>query len=268
MSLWLIVPLLPEQVSEIENFINQHQWFFDGGGNAVFKINGIVDDLLMTIVPNKNIHLLQIPDLSLYDAWNLCLDYLLQKKIHENSYISFLGLDDLLSNEFIVSSKNLILEKNNIDFIYGNSRHIFNNRYIDRDTIDHPALFGVNNFSFDISHPGMLNRWGVISKFRFDTNFRLAADFDFYIGIALQSKVSYKKINCIQAIIGAEGVSNGANAKKIYLQEWMKIEKKRKINLNLELGRTRFVELIARWPYLYKNIRIAWWMIKGKNNIY
>jgi len=260
-DLWLIVPLLSNQTAEIADFIKQHQWFFDDGGNAIFKISGVVEHDIMPIFSSQNIHILQIPDVSLYEAWNQSLDYLQRTKIGEDSYISFLGLDDLWSKEFIIQAVKIIFEQKKVDFIFGNSRHLFHGRYIDRESPEHPALFGENDFIFDVPHPGMLNRWGAISTYRFDTNFRLAADFDFYIGVTLAQKPIYKKVNCIQAELGASGVSNGPNAKKIYLEEWKKIKNKREVELNLNLGRTKIVEFLSRWPNLFQKIRRLWWLI-------
>ena len=260
---WLIVPLVSKQVDEIQPFIIKHQWFFDHGGEAIFKIGGSVAPDVVAQVCNPGIHLVQLPDPSLYEAWNQSMDYLRDMEIDENSYIAFLGLDDELSKEFFRQVVNLVRQNNHFDFIYGNSRHLFQSRYIDHESPINPALFGINHYVFDIPHPGMMNRWGAIFNERFDTRFKLAADFDFYVGIAQKGDVTYKKLNVIQANLGASGVSNGSKAKSIYLKEWKQIENKRNIKLDLQLWRTRFMALIAVQPYLFQVLRKLWWALKA-----
>lgn len=260
---WLVVPLLSKQTHEIRPFINQHQWFFDQGGKAIFKISGAVDRDFASQVSSPNIHLIQRPDTGLYEAWNQSMDYLQDMEIHESSYIAFLGLDDVWSENFFSRALDLIKQQKNIDFIYGNSRHLFQGRYIDFASPIMPALFESDHFVFDVPHPGMLNKWGLILNQRFNTQFKLAADFDFYIGIAQKRKVSYKKINVNQADLGATGISNGPKAKSIYLKEWKQIEKKRGVKLSLQLWRTRLMALLAMHPYLFQIMRKLWWAVKA-----
>lgn len=262
-QLWLVVPLLSKQTHEIQPFINQHQWFFDQGGKAIFKISGAVDRDFASQVSSPNIHLIQIPDKSLYEAWNQSMDFLQNMGIDESSYIIFLGLDDVWSENFFRQAMNLIKQHKCLDFIYGNSRHLFHGRYLDYTSPVNPALFGADNFVFDVPHPGMLNKWGSIFNQRFDTQFKLAADFDFYIGIAQQGNISFLKIDIVQAVIGADGVSNGATAKSTYLKEWKLIEAKRKVKLDLQIWRTRLLALLATQPYLFQIMRKLWWAVKA-----
>lgn len=109
----------------------------------------------------------------------------------------------------------------------------------------------------------MFNCWETIKNHRFDTQFRLAADFDFYIGIALSQEIKWKKLEVIQATLGGEGISGSLNSKQIYLKEWAIIEAKRGVKLGSNKLHTAVTAWISKSPLIYKWLRKAWWRIKS-----
>lgn len=262
-KIWLVVPCMTNQLKELELFLENHSWLFQNGGHLILKASGVVDQVFVEQVTTKGVLLLQQTDISLYDAWNQAMDYLCEISVEDGAYVAFLGLDDSLSLDFCSDVALLAHGNEKIDFIYGNSRHLFQGRYFDFVAPIKPALFGKSNFTFDVTHPGMMHRWETICKYRFDTQFKLAADFDFYVGIAQKQTISFKKIDVIQAEIGAAGVSNGLKAKSIYLKEWKEIERKRGVKLNLQLLRNKLNALLAIQPHLFRAIRKLWWMAKA-----
>lgn len=174
-----------------------------------------------------------------------------------------MGLDDLLTERFCEEALTTTSIEDEIDFVYGNSVHELKGTTYLHESPENPKLFGQDNFLFDVPHPGMFNRWGTIKNYRFDTQFRLAADFDFYIGIALSKSLKWKKLNMVQATLGGEGISASLNSKQIYLNEWATIEAKRGVKLSSNKLHTTVTAWIAKNPLVYKWLRQAWWKIKS-----
>lgn len=113
-----------------------------------------------------------------------------------------------------------------------------------------------------------MNKWETIRNVRFDTRYRLAADFDFYIGITRNRKVSYQKIPEIQASIGAEGMSNSLAALEIYPREWSQISSRRKVELDVPRLKIALLRIIAHFPLAFNSLRRAAWLIRGMQAIH
>lgn len=263
-KIWLIVPFMSYQTRELIAFADKHKWFIEQGGSVLYKASGTIDSLIADRVEAAGATLIQRVDSGLYDAWNQAMDYLWDAGIRDGAYISFLGLDDEIDQDFCVEVAQLANSSEQFDFIYGNGRSILNGRFKDRVSPSTPALFGKDNYVFDVPHPGMMNRWAAVSHYRFDTRYRLAADFDFYIGIAQRKAVSFRHVQKIQTMIGADGVSNSAKAKDIYIREWSSISTARNVRLNLENNRMGIMSLISRFPRLFDLLRRLYWALTAQ----
>lgn len=258
-KIWIIVPLLKHQEKEISSFTRKHNFLNKKNIFLLFKISD--NNRSLRINKDERIHHLYQQDSSIYEAWNQALSYL-SDQLLEHDYITFLGLDDQWSEDFFNKANSVIEhQKPSVDFIYGNSIHSYGNKIIKRISPTKPTIFGKNNFSFDVPHPGMLNRWKIISSLRFDTNLQLAADLDFYIRVSLNNDIVYHYLRCTQATLGAEGISNGPNSKTIYLSEWKIIESKHGIKLRIKPYRTKLLAFISKWPKIFTILRKFWWSI-------
>ncbi|MDD2719910.1 MAG: hypothetical protein PHH47_01205 [Gallionella sp.] len=196
------------------------------------------------------------------------MDTLAGKALPEGSYVTFLGLDDTLCDQYCLAVARLSLTGDSPDFYFGNAEHRLRGHIRHQTTPIHPKLFGQNHFLFDIAHPGLMNKWETIRNVRFDTRYRLAADFDFYIGITRNRKVSYQKIPEIQASIGAEGMSNSLAALEIYPREWSQISSRRKVELDVPRLKIALLRIIAHFPLAFNSLRRAAWLIRGMQAIH
>ena len=265
-NIWLIVPLLCSQEHELLIFIKRHSVFFNNGGRAILKVSGSLENKPTKLLQDENIHLIQKPDSSLYEAWNQSLDYLESIKIKADSYVAFLGLDDTICYKFCdVATRFSGLD---IDFIYGDIYSELGQRFRRGRPALQPLLFNnYNEYVFDVFHPGMMNRWKSISSFRFDESFQLAADLDFYIRVSKSQNINSQYIGIIQAIVGADGISNSVVAKYIYMREWVLIENKLGVKILKKSTRTTWLIRLSSVPIVYNIVRKIYWGIVGKKNI-
>ena len=262
---WLVIPLLPDQGNEVSIFLTKHKWFVEKAGNILFKSSGGLDVEIANAIEDVGCKLIQTKDAGIYDAWNQAMDYLEEcADLDGNEYVAFLGLDDILIEDFCIAVVGFLKYPNIPDFIFGNSRLVLDGRFKDRISPINPKLFGKNGYVFDVPHPGLMNRWGSIKYFRFDLRYRLAADFDFYIGIARATNIAYVKLSIIQAIIGSNGMSNSVKALDIYLQEWMMIASNRAVNLAVPKYKFTLMKLISTFPFVFRWLRRSLWIVRGE----
>jgi|APSaa5957512535_1039671.scaffolds.fasta_scaffold04766_4 hypothetical protein len=262
-NIWIISPMLGCQGCELITFIERHIYFLNDGGNIVVKVLGLLDKEALDSLNIKGVVLIQESDHGLYEAWNQALQYLISINISPDSCITFLGLDDTLCQNFCESvAKNM---DKNIDFIYGDIYSRLGNRYRRRYAERTPLLFQKKSkYVFDIFHPGMMNRWGLISSFKFDQRYYLAADLDFYIRLSESHNITYLYIDGIQSIVGADGISNDVNAKEVYKKEWEMIEDKLSVEIVKKSNRMTILSVISKNKTLYKLIRDLYWKVVAK----
>jgi hypothetical protein len=259
----LVLPILAKQQADLPTFVENHRWFLERNGRIFIKSSGEISDAILSNISSDKVLIEVRDDRSIYDAWNQCLEGLGAMALAEDTYVTFLGIDDLLSQDYIDLALTTLQTQPDLDFLYGNSVHDLKGTTYLHESPENPKLFGRDNFLFDVPHPGMFNRWGTIKNYRFDTQFRLAADFDFYIGIALSKSLKWRKLDMVQATLGGEGISASLNSKQIYLNEWAIIEAKRGVKLSSNKLHTTVTAWIAKNPLVYKWLRQAWWKIKS-----
>jgi len=265
-DIWLIVPFTPSACTDIAFFMEKHQWLCSGGGNILFKSAGAVHHETASRIESAGCQLLQAEDTGIYEAWNQAMDHLEKENLHDDAYVAFLGLDDEINEAFCRSIASVAKQSDKPDFIFGDARLTLHDRCKTRLSPEHPRLFGKNDYLFDIPHPGLMNRWGTIKPFRFDLSYRLAADFDFYIGIAQSKNVSYQKLQAVQSTIGAGGMSNSIQALGIYPKEWNLISTRRLVNLAVPRFKIRLFRKIASFPLAFYALRHIAWKIRGRTD--
>lgn len=259
------MPFMPEQADVLLRFHAAHDFFLRQGGRIIYKSCGRVNIDLKKKIHTRNSILIEKDDSSLYDAWNQAMVVLGDLKISDNDYVIWLGVDDVLKEEFVDAASKLVCRTLYFDFIYGDVVASFrgSRRYL---RSNFPSkLFGQKRRCFDIFHPGMLNRWGLIKEERFDLSYKLAADMDFYIGLTQKHNIVYKKIAKVQAFIGSEGISQGLQAKSIYLKELSQIEERRKVSIKTDRLRSSILIFLANFPEVYLFLKRLYWKVCHKN---
>lgn len=254
----IVVPILPKDEIHLILFLNKHSWIKKYNGTLLVKSQIGLSISSKKMISSYNYFLFEKNDSSLYDAWNQSIDYLLNIKINKNFYLTFLGLDDEINIEFILFNKKQI-ELCNYDFIYGNAISIFNNKQRLIKLCSKPKLFSRGPFQYDIVNPGMLNRWSTIKEFKFNTNYSLAADLDFYIRIALVREVKFLFTTIIQSKIGSDGISQTPKSNHIYKIEEEKISKELNVIIISDKYRSIFLRTLSSFPNAYTYLRNLYW---------
>lgn len=261
----IVVPLLIKDEQAFTLFLNKHLWIKKYNGILLVKTQiGLTEDVKNRILINDFI-LVEMPDKSLFDAWNQSFDELDKLLSLENFYLIFLGIDDELNEMFIKTNWQNIKSLKN-DFIYGNAITIFNDMRRKIYPNLSPKLFSNGPFQFDIIHPGMLNKWSTIKGYRFNTLYKLAADLAFYIRISLENEISFLYTPMVQSFIGSEGVSQKTESKLIYKTEENIISKNLNVIILSNKFRSAVLIFLARFPKLYKLFRMIYWRVISLTN--
>jgi glycosyltransferase involved in cell wall biosynthesis len=116
-------------------------------------------------------------DKGIYDAMNKGID----KATGE--WINFMNSGDWFYNSDVILS---IFDNNNVtnyELIYGNTEK----RYLNKIKIDNPGKF----WKLGIVHQSIFSKTFLNKKYKFDTNYAVAADFDFIYKIFLKGYKTY-----------------------------------------------------------------------------
>ena len=263
-GIWLIVAVVASDYPNLPVFLDKHRWLCAGGGHILFKAASVVDDPLANIIAAAGCTLLQVKDSGIYDAWNQAMDRLESTTLTNDCYVAFLGIDDTIREDYCLAATRIAQPPTQPDFIYGDALNVSHGRAKYQVSPLMPKLFGKNNYLFDVPHPGLLNRWETIKKFRFDARYQLAGDFDFYIRIASSMDVTYAKMPKVQATIGADGMSNSLKALEIYPREWAMIASSHQVTLAVPRFKIALFRALATVPPLFNLLRRIAWLIRGR----
>ena len=129
-------------------------------------------------------------DNGIYDAMNKGL------KFATGDYICFLNSDDFYSNKFVIEEVNEILDKNNLDILYGNIDYI-NSKMECVRTFRSPSKFTDVLKGFQIPHPAIFIKTEILRNldFAFNPNNQIASDFEQQIYLATFYKLNTKRLN-------------------------------------------------------------------------
>jgi glycosyltransferase involved in cell wall biosynthesis len=166
------------------------------------------------------------PDKGIYDAMNKGI----QKARGE--YIYFLGADDVFIDEFVLG-KTSVFFKNKFNIYYGNV--IFKKRNILYDG----KFNGFKLVTRNISHQCIFYPKAVFVEFKYNTVYRIFADYDLNLKLFNHKKFQFKYIPLTIALFNDEGAS-GTNT----------------LDANFEVDRLKIIK--ANFPYLvylYRLIR-------------
>ena len=160
-------------------------------------IDGNSSDSTVAII-NKHLNdcvcLISEKDDGIYDAMNKALN------IATGEYVFFLGADDCFKDEFILQDVAAIID-NNSDFICGNVMYNTGAKFVSK--FNFKTL--LNN---TIHHQGVFYKKSLFDKFRYDTQFKLIADYEFNLILYLnRKKLKYKFIDKIITVCNDNGAS-------------------------------------------------------------
>lgn len=145
------------------------------------------------------------PDNGIYDAMNKSLDKA------SGEWILFMNSGDMFYDEEVVD-KLFIEDNNEYDIVYGDVLITENNKFKFNaaGNMDDQGLFS------PICHQGMMTRTSTLKKYRYNKEYKLAADYDAMIRMH-KDKKKFKKINIIVAIFEIGGISYKNSSR--YLKE-------------------------------------------------
>lgn len=163
-------------------------------------------DKTITIIKefdNPKLKLISESDGGIYDAMNKGI------AVSSGEYLLFLNSDDTLVDNFFLNNANKILLKNNIDILYSNIIYKknflgFSRKYITGE------ISKINKIGNHIPHPGSLIKKTFLSNMNnFDTNYKISADFDFFIKAKNHEKTNYHYYNKYTVLMSSGGASSG-----------------------------------------------------------
>ena len=152
------------------------------------------------------------PDSGIYDAMNKSL------KMAKGEWILFMNAGDCFYDENVLQNI-FSIDYTGIDFVYGDVLLLENNKY-------KKAYIGsiddLNDQS-SICHQGSMTRLILLKDYKFDEEYKLAADYDLMLRMNRNHKV-FKKIDCMIAIFSLGGASSKQSLN--YLREMDKSRKR------------------------------------------
>jgi len=153
-------------------------------------------------------------DLGIYDAWNKGI------KKARGKYYSFVGLDDVLCENYSSEYIKALGENPNIDFI---SSKMFINKY-GKTTFGEKWEWNKFRKKMNIVHPGSLHNSNLFHKYGyFQSTFKIAGDYEFLLRVG--SNLNSHFINKPTIIFSLNGISN-----KNYLTLAREVKRAKKIN--------------------------------------
>ncbi len=196
-------------------------------------------------------------DDGIFDAMNKAVD------LAEGEWVIFINAGDTLFDVDVLQNISEYFEES-VDFIYGDiviEQDGWFKRVCSKDLDE--------NFDPDsVPHQGSIVRTSLINDYKFDTNYKTCADYDFFLRLYKDGK-TFKRINLIFATFLMGGVSTTSISRKnkeINLSRRKNNYKTSKLShaINLLYYRVRNI-LIKIFPFLFFSEIRGW--IKDKNNI-
>lgn len=195
----LIVPCLNQECLLKKNWSN-----LDFGAVSVIFLPGRSCDGslgFIEILSEKypNVFCVSGPDASLYDAWNKGLNFVLEN-LNSVEWVGFLGADDsVLHPELLGEAIIAAAHCNHISFETVIGQHTMTE-------YDSTSLIKRMNFA----HVGSLHRISLFRSQRFDTTYRIVADYEFFL--RNKDVISSYHATTSPYAIGVSGVSQSRAA--------------------------------------------------------
>ena len=146
------------------------------------------------------------PDHGIYDAMNKGLSYA------TGDYIYYLGADDcLLAPTSISLVASYLQEHPEVDVLCASVMMVDADNRMEKvyssDFSEEDVMSGYNT-----PHQGMFVRREILQKYRFDTSYRIAADYKNFLKFYLDSDIALQKTDLIVAYYANDGISGDGTA--------------------------------------------------------
>lgn len=128
------------------------------------------------------------PDTGIYDAFNKGID------MATGDYVNFLGSDDSLYNVNTISSVVNHLEAN-IDILSAAIMVIDEDSLAQYPNYNHHALDKAAYHGGMIPHPGMFVKTTLMKKYKFDLEYKIAADYKFFLQCYYDDNIIFKYVD-------------------------------------------------------------------------
>ena len=205
-------------------------------------------------IKKKNFRYVIEKDKGIYDAMN--------KGIRKSKakWIIFLNSGDIFYSKKTLS-KIFEISSVNKDIIYGNTI-IKNNKL---KYLSNAQNFSTNQIIMPFCHQSSIVKKKIISKFKFDLNYKLSSDFNFFYKCFIAGK-SFFKIEEILSVIKAGGLSD-MNRQGVYNENIKILLKYNKPNLLIKIYYLKIKQYIIDFiKYIIPNNLIFFFLkIKYKN---
>lgn len=151
------------------------------------------------------------PDNGIYDAMNKALDYC------TGEWINYLNADDRFFQNNTLETVFSQEYDDKISCIYGNTCNVKGKRHYIKGAGDIKTIY----YKMPFIHQSTFVRNKVISKYKFDTDYKICADYDLFLRMYLNGE-KYRRINCDIAFFDMSGVSQTEAEKTI--KEWKRVQ--------------------------------------------
>jgi glycosyltransferase involved in cell wall biosynthesis len=243
------VPILNDTVAALEA-TGCEFCISDGGSN-----DGTLDALSRA----SNVRVLcSRPDRGIYDAWNRALDEC------RGEYFAFIGVDDRPQPGFIRAAERFCATTEPHPAVIYGDRVLERGHYQRRIAYrDRPRLFEADQPVFDIPHQAALNHRSLFESRRFDANYRLAGDLEFYVAARASIRErGYLRLPDVQVIAAEDGVSRSASSFGTYLDEFLRIERTHDLSLGYSKGKLLFLKQLGRFPNFFALLKSLSWALR------
>jgi glycosyltransferase involved in cell wall biosynthesis len=220
---------------------------------------GSSDGTIASLVEAPNVRVLRSsPDGGIYDAWNQVIP------MCSGEYIGFIGVDDQPTVAFLEAARAVYQSAESPPLLIYGDRILQRGRL--RRTIrygDTPRLLGDERPVFDIPHQAALNHKSLFDSRRFDGEFQLAGDLEFYVALRETIRAGgFRHIPIPQVIASEEGLSRSPRSFRIYAHEAERIEDLHGIRLGYSRTRQRLFSVFERLPRLFYLLKNLSWLVR------
>ncbi|MBE6877563.1 MAG: glycosyltransferase [Ruminococcaceae bacterium] len=167
-------------------------------GKSTDNTNEIIEKYRLQLEKNLRFIYVSEKDNGIYDAMNIATD------LASGNRVIFLNAGDMLYDGFVISNVNK--NENDIDILYGDIAVYYQNKQNINKSVNDDQLDALKN-RMVICHQAMFIKTILMKNYRYDTAYKICADYDFTLKAYLNEK-SFKKINQVISYFNLGGISD------------------------------------------------------------
>lgn len=216
----------------IESVLNQTECNFEyiiiDGGSKDKTVDIIVSFLSKFKKKNILFNYISESDRGIYEAWNKGIN------LSKGNWISFIGADDILMNDYIKTYSKFIQKNDDLEYISSIVQVIKNDKII--RVIDEGWDWDLFKRNMDIGHVGSLHNINLYKRLGlYDERLKIVGDYDLLLRAKNTLKAGY--INKLTVKMGADGISSNNLLLALKETKFIKIKHKtvNKLQSNIDL---------------------------------